>query len=235
MIHLIQNGVTRELVANGVLAYGGSPIMSENPLEFKALYSSVSCLVLNLGMLDEAKKSAMITACELASQKGVPIGVDPVGIHVSPYRKDFFLKLMEQFELAYVRGNMDEISSVFMDKTFDKKTLEASLDFNTGLKNTLITHKVVWFISGERDAVIGNGRFQLLAGGSSKLRKITGAGCLLTSLIAVNIDCGLESFRACIKAGEDLNAVSEELNENGLGTLRVKLIDGLERLGEKDD
>lgn len=235
MIHLIQNGVTRELVANGVLAYGGSPIMSENPLEFKALYPSVSCLVLNLGMLDEVKKSAMIAACEQASQKGVPIGIDPVGIHVSPYRRDFFLKLMEQFEITYVRGNMDEISSIFMDKTFDKKTLEASLDFNTGLKNTLITHKVVWFISGERDLILGKGSYQILLGGNPKLRKITGAGCLLTSLIAVNIFRGMDAFKACTKAGKDLNAISESLKKVGMGTLRNNLIDGLERMGDLYD
>lgn len=158
-----------------------------------------------------------------------------MGIHISPYRKRFMLDLMEEFEIAYVRGNMDEVASIFTDRLLEKNTLEASLEFDLSLKKALLTHKTVWFISGKRDVILGRGCYQVLEGGNPKLRKITGAGCLLTSLIAVNIAHGIEVYEACIKAGKDLNTISYNLRGLGVGPLRTALIDGLERMGDQYD
>ncbi len=234
IVHIINNEVSRAFVADGVLAYGGSPMMSENHMEFDAIHKYSSALVINLGMVNPEKRVLMIKACQSATKHGIPIGVDPVGIHISPWRLEVFREIMSTFEIAYVKGNQEEIySGVYGPYDNGSKSLEAEQHFELELfSSKLLESKAVWLITGEQDYVIGRGRCEVATGGTPDLRKISGAGCLLSALVAVNISKGLCIFDAALKASCDLKKASEGFVEGGTGTLKMKIID---RLGPAGD
>jgi hydroxyethylthiazole kinase len=236
IIHIINNEVSRAFVADGVLAYGGSPMMSENHMEFDAIHKHSSALVINLGMINPEKKVLMIKACHSAVKYGIPIGVDPVGIHISPWRLEVFREIMSTFKIAFVKGNQDEVyCGIFGSYDGGNKSLEAEQHFELELfSSKLLESKVVWLITGEKDYVIGRGRYEVIAGGTPALRKISGAGCLLSALVAVNLSKGLCVYNAAVKASCDLKKASEGLIEGGIGTLKIKIIDQLGKTGDSN-
>lgn len=234
IIHIINNEVSRAFVADGVLAYGGSPMMSENPLEFEALHRHSSALVINLGMIDPLKKTVIMSACKSAAKFGLPIGIDPVGIHISPWRLEVFHEIMANFKIAYVRGNQDEVYSGMINYDYGTdKTLEAEHFFDLSVfKSKLHESETVWLVTGEQDYILGCGRSGVTSGGTSQLRKISGAGCLLSALVAVNLTRELTVFDASFKASCDLKRAAQELEEGGIGTLKMKILNGLESFGD---
>lgn len=233
IVHIISNEVSRAFVADGVLAYGGSPMMTENQMEFEDIHKHTGALVINLGMVDSEKKTVMMRACKSAEKFGIPIGVDPVGIHVSPFRLEVFRELMTTFKIAYVKGNQDEVyCGIFGSDDEANKSLEAERrDELSIFRSYLLESETVWLISGERDYIVGRGRYEIISGGTPKLRKISGAGCLLSALVAVNLSRGMAIFDAASKASMDLKKASEGFDQRGLGTLKIKIIDCLEGLG----
>ncbi len=233
IIHIINNAVSRAFVADGVLAYGGAPMMTENPLEFKAIHQHSGALLINLGMMDIHKKQIIMKACESAVEAGIPIGIDPVGIHISPWRLEVFHEIMSKFEIAYVKGNQDEVYCGIFGMCNQKGiSLEAMRHEDVELfQSKLLDSGTIWLVSGERDFIVGRGRCGISEGGTPDLRKISGAGCLLGALVAVNISSGMSTFDAALKASSDLKQSSEGFTERGVGTLKLKIIDCLGVLG----
>lgn len=234
IVHIITNEVSRAFVADGVLAYGGSPMMTENHLEFDAIHKHTGALVINLGMVDSEKKTVMMKACKSAVNHGIPIGVDPVGIHVSPWRLEVFRELMTRFKITYVKGNQDEVyCGIFgLDERADK-TLEAERCVDLSLfRSCLLESETIWLISGERDFIVGRNQCEISTGGTPDLRKISGTGCLLAALVAVNITREMTAFDAAVRASNDLKKASEGSNRVGIGTLKMRIIDRLGKHGE---
>ncbi|MBE0449728.1 MAG: hydroxyethylthiazole kinase [Clostridia bacterium] len=234
IVHIINNEVSRAFVADGVLAYGGSPMMSENHMEFDAIHKHTGAMLINLGMVNPQKENVIIKACQSASKYGIPIGLDPVGIHISPWRLKVFEKIMSTFEIAYVKGNQDEVyCGVFGPYDGQNKSLEAVQRFELEqFSSRLLASKTVWLITGEQDYVVGRGRCEIVSGGTPDLRKISGAGCLLSALVAVNISKGMCVLNAAVKASCDLKKASEGFAQGGVGTLKVNIIDRLGQAGE---
>lgn len=211
-------------------------MMSENHMEFDAIHKYSSALVINLGMINPEKRVLMIKACHSAAKYGIPIGVDPVGIHISPWRLEVFREIMSTFKIAFVKGNQDEVyCGIFGSYDWGNKSLEAEQHFELELfSSKLHDSNVVWLITGEKDYVIGKGRYEEITGGTPALRKISGAGCLLSALVAVNLSKGLCVFNAAVKASCDLKKASEGLVEGGTGTLKIKIIDQLSKTGDSN-
>lgn len=234
IVHIINNEVSRALVADGVLAYGGSPMMSENVIEFDAIHQHAGALVINLGMIGPEKKIVISNACKSAVTFGIPIGIDPVGIHMSPWRFEVFRELIAGFKIAYVKGNQDEIyCAIFGSEDGLEKSLESKRYHEPSVfRSKLLDSEIVWLISGEQDQVVGKGRCEIVSGGTPDLRKISGAGCLLSGLVAVNLCKGMDVFDAAHKASRDLKKASEGSKPGGIGMLKMKIIDGLETVGD---
>lgn len=232
LIHIISNNVTKQWLADGVLIYGGSPIMSEHFPEFNDLHRHTQCLVINLGTLTESKKKCIYMACESANKNKIPIGIDPVGIHMSKERLVLFQTLLQTFDIAFVRGNSDEVVSAFNPDKALSMSLEATSVFKaTHLKNKLRSHHSIWLVSGETDYILGQNKYLEVVGGKSVLRKVSGAGCLLTALVAVNVGYGMSTFKAAELASKNLKRASEiayEASRGKLGQFKISLLDALE-------
>lgn len=232
LIHVISNHVSRSFIADGILAYGGSPIMSEWPDEFDTLHLHAKALVVSLGMLDTSKKSLICAALTSANKKGLIVGLDPVGIHLSKPRYDFYDYIMTHYKVDYVRGNYDEISCAFhgfSSASGALLSLESDLDYFS--EPTFSSQKAIFIATGHEDLVFQGPYKEKIAGGSVKLRQISGAGCLLTPLIALGILNASSAPTGVVRTLKDFKMASEiaETNCNGLGHFKICLLDALEQ------
>ena len=77
LVICITNDVVRTFTANGLLAIGASPVMSECSEDLKDLIVHASALLINIGTLTPDKVSYYKDAIALAKKHEVPIVLDP--------------------------------------------------------------------------------------------------------------------------------------------------------------
>lgn len=238
LIHNITNEVVTNFTANGLLALGASPVMSSAPEEVAELAGIAGALVLNIGTLSREQVAAMIIAGKAANQAGVPVILDPVASGATAFRTESALRILREVNVELVRGNVAEIASISGEewsiKGVDTGAAAGEDDLirlASGAARRWNTHIV---ITGEVD-IVSNGRESvLISGGHPLLTKVTGTGCLLTSVIG--------AFRAvtdntlfAAAAALTMYAVSAERAvadavDKGPGTFAVKFIDQLSQV-----
>ena len=84
LVICITNDVVRTFTANGLLAIGASPVMSECSEDLKDLIVHASALLINIGTLTPDKVSYYKDAIALAKKHEVPIVLDPVDVKRQP-------------------------------------------------------------------------------------------------------------------------------------------------------
>ncbi len=187
VVQCITNHVTVNDVANVVLSMGASPIMSHHIKEVSEVQGSATALLLNLGATDdyEAMKEAMKTALSLDH----PVVIDPVGVGVSSYRRDFFNDLISVGSPACIRGNYSEILALSNDQStlrgLDDDNRED--DVKTRMKVVSGYAKkcgTVVAASGPVDIISDGSRTLCIEAGHPMQRRITGSGCMLSASIA---------------------------------------------------
>ena len=109
LVHLITNDVTRTNCVNAVLAIGASAICGEAIEEVEDITGICNALVLNIGTPNREKYKAMLLACAKANEIGIPVVLDPVGVGVSNFRKEFIKELLGRSRVTIIRGNMSEM------------------------------------------------------------------------------------------------------------------------------
>lgn len=109
LVHLIINDVTRTNCVNAVLAIGASAICGEAIEEVEDITGICNALVLNIGTPNREKYKAMLLACAKANEIGIPVVLDPVGVGVSNFRKEFIKELLGRSRVTIIRGNMSEM------------------------------------------------------------------------------------------------------------------------------
>jgi hydroxyethylthiazole kinase len=109
-IHCITNPVAQNLSANVLLAVGANPSLTINPHEVQSFVSRSDALLINLGMMDEARKAAI----PLALQIGKPWVLDPVFVQDSPARLAYAQHLLK-FEPQVLRCNVLEAEQLHFE------------------------------------------------------------------------------------------------------------------------
>ena len=246
LVQCITNFVTVNDCANILLASGGSPTMASHPLEVEEAAAGVQALVCNMGAID--KIDSMILAGKAANRLGKPVVLDPVGAGGTQLRRDAVKRLLEKVHFTVIRGNASEIRYLAGQQTtgsgvdvsdldeIHEENLSAAVSMAADLAEKL---KTVIAISGKID-VISNGKETcVLRCGCATMARITGSGCMLTSLIGAF--CGAHE-NACFATCSAMAAmgISGELAEekrlrNGSGnaTFRNDLIDAVFNLTEE--
>ena len=112
LIHNITNYVTVNDVANILLACGGSPIMSDEVEDVEDITSICNGLNINIGTLHKSSIEGMLRAGKKANDLHHPILLDPVGAGASKFRTETALRLMQELNLAVIRGNISEIKTL---------------------------------------------------------------------------------------------------------------------------
>lgn len=123
LIICITNDVVKPFTANGLLAIGASPIMSECMEDLKNFIVHASSLLINMGTITPLKLAYYKEAITLAHTHKVPIIVDPVGCHAGQYRLHATLELLATGNISVLRGNQSEIMALYQAISKDRSLL----------------------------------------------------------------------------------------------------------------
>ena len=84
LVHQITNYVVMNETANATLALGALPVMAHALAEVEEMVALAGALVLNIGTLSPLWVEAMLAAGRVATERRIPIVLDPVGAGEGP-------------------------------------------------------------------------------------------------------------------------------------------------------
>ena len=237
LIHNMTNTVVTNFTANGLLSLGASPVMANAEEEVAEMVQNARALVLNIGTLTTELLNAMIVAGKAANVYGVPVLLDPVGAGATSYRTDAALRMIREVNVTLIRGNAGEISHLigeFMTvKGVDAgqtETLErAQLAIRAA--RTLGTAVIV---SGPEDVITDGDAGYVVKSGHPLLTRVTGAGCLLTSVIGAFLAVEPSIMEAGTAGlgfyGAAALQAAEDKGHAGPGSFQIAFLDELSKL-----
>lgn len=240
LVHHITNYVTVNDCANIVLSLGGAPVMADDEGEAAEMVGIASALVINIGTLNERTIKSMFVAGKRANEKGIPVVLDPVGAGATALRTKTAERLLKEIKLAVLRGNMSEI-----------KTLSGAGGSTRGVDSTdgpsggrevalAMAHKYhcTVAITGVQDVICDGKRVGLIDNGHAMLAKLTGTGCMATSLVGCFCGVTADYYQAACAgilcmglAGEK---AFEKLGQGGTGSYKTYLMDAVSQLSPDD-
>jgi len=185
LVHHITNYVTVNDCANATLCIGGSPVMAHSHEEVSDMAAMAGAVVLNIGTLDPGQVEAMLLAGKAANERGIPIVLDPVGAGATAYRTRTSLKLLEELEIAVLKGNGGEIS-VLAGAGGKVRGVDSAgvggepIDVVRGLAGRL---GVTVAMTGETDIVSDGKRTLLVDNGHPLMGRFSGSGCIAASIV----------------------------------------------------
>lgn len=242
LIHNITNYVTVNDVANILLACGGSPIMSDEVEDVEDITSICNGLNINIGTLHKSSIEGMLRAGKKANDLHHPILLDPVGAGASKFRTETALKLMQELNLAVIRGNISEIKTLALGSGITKgvdadvsdavteENLEQAIEFVKAFSKKTGT---IIAVTGRIDLVTDGNRCYVIRNGRPEMGKITGTGCqlsgMMTAFITANPDEMLEAAAAAVCAMGLAGEIGWSRMQTGDGnaTYRNRIIDAI--------
>ena len=178
-----------------------------------------------------------------------PVILDPVGAGASGWRREAALGLLEEVKCAVIRGNASEIKALALgrggaagvDADLADEITPQNLEKMTAFAKAFAEKTgAVVAVSGPIDVVTDGGQTILLRNGCATMARITGSGCMLTSLLGAfcGADPGhpFEATCAAIAAMGVAGDLAEERrlrNGTGNATFRTDLIDAVFNLTEE--
>ena len=232
LVHNITNNVVTNFTANGLLAAGASPVMAYAREEVADMAQIADALVLNIGTLTKDVVEAMLLAGKAANELEIPVILDPVGAGATPYRTNTARRLLKEVDVQFLRGNAAEIANV-AGKKWAIKGVDATEGF--GNRESLAMKTATMFgctviVTGEVDAISDGIRTIQLANGHPIQTKVTGTGCLLSSLLgafaAVETDPLLAAYGALAFYGI-ASETAAEIVGNRPGSFQIELLNQL--------
>lgn len=247
LVQCITNFVTVNDCANIILASGGSPSMSQDIREVEESVCSASALACNMGAIDFV--DSMVLAGRKANSLGKPVVLDPVAAGGTKLRRDMSKLLLDKVHFSAIRGNASEIRflagqqsigsgvDVSASDAITEDNLKDAIEMARGLASQI---KSVIAISGVLDVITDGTKTVVIRNGCATMARITGSGCMLTSLIGAFCGASPEDpFSATVAAMAVMGVAGEIAEEkrlkNGTGnaTFRTDLIDGIFNMTEE--
>ena len=240
LVHNITNVVVTNFTANGLLALGASPVMAYAKEEVADMAKIAGALVLNIGTLHPEEVEAMLIAGKAANEAGVPVVFDPVGAGATPYRTETARNIAAAVKLSVIRGNAAEIANV-IGETWKIKGVDAgegSGDVVALAEKAAAQLQTVVAITGKDDVVTDGKTTYVIHNGHPLLTKVTGTGCLLTSVIgafaAVEQDVLKAAAAALVSYGVAAEVAAGEAGEQGFGSFQIAFLNALSRIGAEE-
>lgn len=231
IIHNITNYVTAGDVANAELAVGASPTMTDWAKEVKETTQNADALNLNTGTLSKERLCAMLISAKTANKKGIPVVLDITGAG-NTHRKKSILKLIKKIRFTVIKGNASEFESIMkntafcgVDSTANSVDIKALKTFAEKLGTTLV-------VTGKTDIITNGEKTVYIKNSTEKLKFITGAGCMLSGIIASYL-AKENTFEQTVKAVAVM-AVSAQLADcEKTGDFKVNLFNELNTITEE--
>ena len=260
-VHCLTNVVTMQDVANMLLVAGGSAIMAQDKKEMEEITQISSATLINMGVPSDEKIAAYIVAGKTANRLGHPVVFDPVGVGASNYRKSCAEGILKNVNPDIIRCNQEEAKILLgLNSEIVSNGVESSIKLTEreqektaiALANKFDT---IAFISGSLDTISDGNIVLKIDGGDSRMRRVSGTGCMLSALCALfaagmyaaseneknvsNIEDNEKYFYAAYSAGKVWKETAKntgflaDINGKGIGTYHSMLFDELEKAMEK--
>ena len=247
LTHCITNSVTINDCANAVLAIGGSPFMAEDAEELEEVVTIADALVINIGKLSKDQVEAMKISAKTANKTDTPIVLDPVGVGVTELRNRTTLNLIENYQMAAIRGNISEIKAIaklvgVIDENNTAKGVDVNIDDIITEENLKANGEIIKKLADKLNTtILASGPIDILSDGETTISidngddmmpLITGSGCMLSSIVgsciggSTPLEGSLLAILAMNIAGEKARA-KVDANDEGTGSFRAYLIDYL--------
>ena len=247
LTHCITNSVTINDCANAVLAIGGSPFMAEDAEELEEVVTIADALVINIGKLSKEQINSMNVSAKAANETDTPIILDPVGVGVTELRNKTTMDLINNYNMAAIRGNITEIKSIaklvgVIDENNTAKGVDVNIDDIITEENLSANGEIIRELAEKLDTtILASGPIDILSDGKTTIAidngddmmpLITGSGCMLSSIVgsciggSTPLEGSLVAILAMNLAGEKARAKVDEKDE-GTGSFRAYLIDYL--------
>ncbi|MEY8349874.1 hydroxyethylthiazole kinase [Bacillus cereus] len=233
LVHNITNVVVTNFTANGLLALGASPVMAYAKEEVAEMASIAGALVLNMGTLRPEEVEAMLIAGKSANTHHVPVLFDPVGAGATSYRTEVARHIPSEVKLAMIRGNAAEIANVINEK-WEIKGVDAGAgngDVVGIAKQAADELDTVAVITGKEDVVTDGERTVIIRNGHPILTKVTGTGCLLTSVMGAFAAVEKDYVKAAVAAltfyGVAAEIAASKTVEQGPGSFQIEFLNQL--------
>ncbi len=247
LVQCITNFVTVNDCANIILACGGSPSMSQDIREVEESVCRANALVCNMGAIDYV--DSMVLAGKKANSLGTSVVLDPVAAGGTQLRRELSKHLLAEVHFTAIRGNASEIRFLAGQQTtgsgvdvghadlITENNLTNAVDIAGGLARQLNT---VIAVSGALDIITDGTQTIILRNGCPTMARITGSGCMLTSLIGAFCGASPETPFSATVAAMALMGIAGEIAEekrlkNGTGnaSFRTDLIDAVFNMTEE--
>mmetsp|Transcript_26642 Transcript_26642/g.80295 ORF Transcript_26642/g.80295 Transcript_26642/m.80295 type:complete len:292 (-) Transcript_26642:54-929(-) len=241
LVQCVTNFVSMDIMANGLLAIGASPVMVHATGELESAVpvvgSAGGAVSINIGTLDDRWIESFKMAVATCKAQDVPWVLDPVGAGFTPLRTRTAIELTEISPPAVVRGNASEILALAgaagggkgVDSTMGS---EAALD---AAKLLAVKYGCVVCISGATDYIVGPEEGAPVATcphGVAMLKNVTATGCLVTSVICAFVAAkpatlSVQHAAAFAFTFYGLCAELAMRSSKGPGSFRVAFLDSL--------
>ncbi|MDO9557102.1 MAG: hydroxyethylthiazole kinase [Coriobacteriia bacterium] len=234
LIHNITNFVVMNETANAILALGALPVMAHAPEEVEEFARMAGAVVLNIGTLWPDLVDSMVLAGRAANDAGVPVVLDPVGAGATALRNDAARRILGEVDVALVRGNAAEVAFLAGESAEIRGVESMGIGGEIAAVAQALAreHGCAVAVTGVVDHVADADRIFTVANGHSLMGRITGSGCMSStmcaSFLAVSDDhaaAAAEALAAFGVAGELAAARSQ-----GPGSFHVALYDALDAL-----
>lgn len=231
LIYNIMNEVGSNFIANGLIAIGASPSISNTPEEAEEMAREADAVVLNLGTLSKDRARAMLLAGGAANKAGVPVLLDPIAVGATSFRTSVIDDILSNIELTAICANAGEVA-VLGDALEKTTSPDSSLEENDPsiVETVARKYETVVISTGKTDVVTDGNKTSLCKNGDAMLQNITTSGCLLTSIIsALASVAGENIYEASIEAvtGYGIAAELAMKKADGPGSFIPALLDQL--------
>lgn len=238
LVHHITNYVTVNDCANITLAIGGAPVMAHAHEEVAEMVGIANALVLNIGTLDPTQVEAMLIAGRAAKARNVPIILDPVGAGATRLRTEVAHRLIQALPIAVIKGNAGEIGTLAGSDAEVKGVDSASLsgDPREVVVSFAEQSGMTVVMSGATDIVSDGRRTLLIENGDPMMGKISGTGCMASSLIGTCSGVETDMVVASAAALSVFGIAGERaaVNTTGPGSFKFSLFDSVAAITPED-
>ncbi len=234
LVHNVTNYVVMNETANAILALGALPVMAHAREEVEEMVGLAGALVLNIGTLSESWIESMLVAGKAANERGVPVVLDPVGAGATSYRTETARRLLDELDVAVLRGNTGEVATLVGVEAEVRgvESVGAGGDAAALAQEAARTLGLVASVTGAVDHVSDGERAAAVANGHPLLASVTGTGCMSTALTGCFLAGKEDPFEAAVEALVAFGVAGEEAaaGAKGPGSFHVGLYDALAAL-----
>lgn len=236
LVHCLTATVSMQLVADGLLAAGARPMMTETVVEAPVVTTVADALLINLGTLSTDAMDGIPATVAVAREQQRPWVLDPTAIGIAPVRTPLARRLIEQRPTA-VRGNASEILAL-VGEAAGGRGADSTADAESAVGAAAVVARRTGgavAVSGAVDLVLDTSREARLARGSALLPRVTGTGCLLGALTAACTAVWEDPFEAALAATTWMALAGERAasRATGPGSFRMHLLDALDEIGRR--